>query len=550
MREFLSHLLFDPAQPLNFVSLFFWAYFSIVLVGFALVQRRMALRNAYLFLVSLYFYYKTSYFFFFLLLFSTGVDYTLARWMEKTAKQPLRVALVTLSVTINLSVLFYFKYVYFFADVVKDLAGIDWRPIPHYALWSNAHFGTDFPIDRIALPVGISFYTFQCISYTVDVFRKQIQAVRNPLDFGFFISFFPQLVAGPIVRASDFIPQLYKPYDVDRKTFGLGLFWILNGLLKKVFLADYIAVNFIDRVFAQPTLYSGVETLLALFGYSLQVYADFSGYTDVAIGIALWMGFTLTKNFNSPYKATDVGAFWQRWHMSLSGWLKDYVYIPLGGNRKGTWMSFFLAFLGLLGVAVSVESYWVSWGMAALIGVFYFMYRRFAQFRLKVNTNINLMLTMLLGGFWHGASWNFVFWGGLNGAGLVVHKAWKRIRPYDANHFLARFLGVIITFAFISFTRIWFRSPTWETSMQILGRMTTNMQWNLFDEVVAGFWKPLSVFAVGMLIHWIPEPIKSAYRRRFSKSSIWVQGLAAFLAILFMYQVMTADSQPFIYFQF
>jgi D-alanyl-lipoteichoic acid acyltransferase DltB (MBOAT superfamily) len=381
MSEFLQHLAFDPSRPLNFASLFFWGYFAVVLVGFSLIHKRLAWRNAYLFLVSIYFYYKTSYFFFFLLLFSTGVDYTLARWMENTARQPLRVALVTASVVVNLFVLFYFKYVYFFADAIKDLAGIDWRPIPHYALWSNAHFGTDFPIDRIALPVGISFYTFQCISYTVDVYRRQIQAVKNPLDFGFYISFFPQLVAGPIVRASDFIPQLYQPYNVDRKSFGLGLFWVLNGLLKKVFLADYLAVNFIDRVFAQPTLYSGVETMLALFGYSLQVYADFSGYTDVAIGLALWMGFSLTKNFNSPYKAANVGEFWQRWHISLSGWLKDYVYIPLGGNRTGSWVSYLLAFLALFGVAVAVDAYWVSGALAVMVGLFYLGYRRSPSLR-------------------------------------------------------------------------------------------------------------------------------------------------------------------------
>ena len=550
MSEFLQHLAFDPSRPLNFASLFFWGYFAVVLFGFTLIHKRLAWRNAYLFLVSIYFYYKTSYFFFFLLLFSTGVDYTLARWMENTARQPLRVALVTASVVVNLFVLFYFKYVYFFADAIKDLAGIDWRPIPHYALWSNAHFGTDFPIDRIALPVGISFYTFQCISYTVDVYRRQIQAVKNPLDFGFYISFFPQLVAGPIVRASDFIPQLYQPYNVDRKTFGLGLFWVLNGLLKKVFLADYLAVNFIDRVFAQPTLYSGVETMLALFGYSLQVYADFSGYTDVAIGLALWMGFSLTKNFNSPYKATNVGEFWQRWHMSLSGWLKDYVYIPLGGNRTGSWMSYVLAFLALFGVAVAVDAYWVSGALAALVALFYLGYRRSPSFRKNVNTNINVLLTMLLGGFWHGSSWNFVLWGGLNGAGLVVHKYWKRIRPYNASHWLAQVLGVLITFLFITFTRIWFRAPTWDGALEVVGRMTTNMQWNLMDDVVLGFWKPLLVFALGMGIHWIPEAIKAAYRRRFARASVWAQAGISVLAVLFMYQVMTADAQPFIYFQF
>ena len=426
MSEFLQHLAFDPSRPLNFASLFFWGYFAVVLVGFSLIHKRLAWRNAYLFLVSIYFYYKTSYFFFFLLLFSTGVDYTLARWMQNTARQPLRVALVTASVAVNLFVLFYFKYVYFFADAIKDLAGIDWRPIPHYALWSNAHFGTDFPIDRIALPVGISFYTFQCISYTVDVYRRQIQAVKNPLDFGFYISFFPQLVAGPIVRASDFIPQLYQPYNVDRKTFGLGLFWVLNGLLKKVFLADYLAVNFIDRVFAQPTLYSGVETMLALFGYSLQVYADFSGYTDVAIGLALWMGFSLTKNFNSPYKAANVGEFWQRWHMSLSGWLKDYVYIPLGGNRKG-----------------------------------------FAH------TQINILLAMVISGLWHGANSTFIVWGTLHGLGVVFVNLYDKILGKDQAMPVA--LARFFTLSYIALAWVFFRADTNEAALQLLSALANGL---------------------------------------------------------------------------
>ena len=472
-----------------------------------------------------------------LLWISTVVDWTAGKRLAVEDNQRKRKFWLLLSMCVNLGFLAFFKYGDFLLENFVSLVN---------------SFGIDYkvrPMD-IILPMGISFYTFQCISYTVDVYRRQIQAVKNPLDFGFYISFFPQLVAGPIVRASDFIPQLYQPYNVDRKTFGLGLFWVLNGLLKKVFLADYLAVNFIDRVFAQPTLYSGVETMLALFGYSLQVYADFSGYTDVAIGLALWMGFSLTKNFNSPYKAANVGEFWQRWHMSLSGWLKDYVYIPLGGNRTGSWVSYVLAFLALFGVAVAVDAYWVSGVLAVLVGFFYLGYRRSPSFRKNVNTNINVLLTMLLGGFWHGSSWNFVLWGGLNGAGLVVHKYWKRIRPYNASHWLAQVLGVLITFLFITFTRIWFRAPTWDGALEVVGRMTTNMQWNLLDDVVLGFWKPMLVFALGMCIHWIPEAIKAAYRRRFARASVWAQAGISVLAVLFMYQVMTADAQPFIYFQF
>jgi D-alanyl-lipoteichoic acid acyltransferase DltB (MBOAT superfamily) len=212
----------------------------------------------------------------------------------------------------------------------------------HFAQFTNTLAGTHFTVDKILLPVGISFYTFQTISYSIDIYRKQLEPVKNIVDFGFFVSFFPQLVAGPIVRASEFIPQLYQPYRLTQYNFGLSIFWILKGFIKKVVIGDYIAVNFIDRVFDSPTMYTGFENLMALYGYSLQVYADFSGYTDMAIGIALLMGFTLPVNFNSPYKAKNVGEFWKRWHMSLSSWLRDYLYIPLGGNRGGsigTWVT-------------------------------------------------------------------------------------------------------------------------------------------------------------------------------------------------------------------
>jgi D-alanyl-lipoteichoic acid acyltransferase DltB (MBOAT superfamily) len=201
------------------------------------------------------------------------------------------------------------------------------------------------------------------MSYAIDIYRKQLRPVKSIFDFGFYVSFFPQLVAGPIVRASEFIPQIYQPYSVTKKEFGLALFWIINGLLKKFLLADYIAVNFIDRVFDNPVMFSGFENLMALYGYSLQVYADFSGYTDIAIGIALMLGFRLPKNFNSPYKADNCGEFWKRWHISLSSWLKDYLYIPMGGNRGGSIFSY----VALSMIVIFI--YLISGSLALLFGI-------------------------------------------------------------------------------------------------------------------------------------------------------------------------------------
>ena len=313
-----------------------------------------------------------------------------------------------MSVTLNLTLLVYFKYAYFFADSFNAIFDSSWHPINHFALATNKLTGTTFRVDQILLPIGISFYTFQTMSYAIDIYRKKLKPVSHVIDFAFYVSFFPQLVAGPIVRASEFIPQIYKPYAVTKKEFGMAVFWILNGLLKKFLLADYIAVNFVDRVFDNPSMFSGLENLLALYGYSLQVYADFSGYTDIAIGIAMIMGFYLPKNFNSPYKADNCGNFWKRWHISLSTWLKDYLYIPMGGNRRGSLFSVIaLSFIVLFVFLISG-----SWVLLFLILSIIFLVQLLGEFIPSFKgwyiTNVNIMLTMLLGGLWHGASWNFV----------------------------------------------------------------------------------------------------------------------------------------------
>jgi alginate O-acetyltransferase complex protein AlgI len=332
---------YSEGLPLTFTQLFFWGFFVVVLAGFSLTHKRRALRNAWLFFASLFFYYKTSGLFVLILLFSTVSDYSIALMIHSTTSLTLKRLWLALSVSVNLSLLCYFKYAHFFIGNINNAFGTHYIEVNYFALWSNEVFGSAHMVDRILLPVGISFFTFQAISYAVDVYRDHIPPVRSILDFGFFVSFFPQLVAGPIVRAADFIPQLLAPYNLARRDFGLAVFWILNGLVKMVVIGDYIALNFIDRVFDDPVRYSGFECVMALFAYSLQVYADFSGYTDIAIGVALLMGFRLATNFNSPYKATHVGEFWKRWHMSLSTWLRDYLYIPLGGNRGatvGTWV--------------------------------------------------------------------------------------------------------------------------------------------------------------------------------------------------------------------
>jgi D-alanyl-lipoteichoic acid acyltransferase DltB (MBOAT superfamily) len=551
MVDSLIHLLqAETSRPWTFLELGFWVFFALVLIGFASLERKLALRNAYLMLVSWFFYYHTSQWYVVLLIFTTSVDFGVAHALHRSDKPWLRKLLLALSVLSNLGVLFFFKYAYFAADVWNDLTGLAWNPTPFWAGWSNASLGTNFVEDMILLPVGISFYTFQCLSYTIDVYRSNLKPVARFTDFAFYVSFFPQLVAGPIVRASDFVPQLYQPYRVTRAQFGLGLFWVVNGLLKKVILADFLAVHLVDRIFSQPTLYTGWENALGLLAYTMQVYADFSGYTDIAIGIALWMGFTLAQNFNSPYKASSVGEFWKRWHMSLSSWLKDYLYIPLGGNRSGSVASYLLIFAGLFGFALTATSSLVSYLLAGVVLVFLLLYQFIPAFRRGFNTNVNLMLTMLLGGLWHGASWNFMVWGGLNGLGLLAHKQWSRIRPYRMEGWMLRGLGVLITLLFITFTRIWFRAPDWSTAMSIVNQLSTG--WNVIPSLamLAAWWRPALILAMGFAIHWIPERHKAWYRDRFTNLNPFLLAVLSLGAILLAYQFMAAESQPFIYFQF
>ncbi len=544
-------LAYDPERPLLFTQFYFWAFFALVLLVYSVIYRKKAARNAFLFLSSLFFYYKTSGLFLFILIFSTLADFFIGRAVYRAEGKKRKQWWVSLSVAVNLLVLGYFKYAYFVTDFLNSSLGLELQPVNHFALWANQAMGTDFVFDRILLPVGISFFTFQTISYSVDIYRGHIKPVKSILDFGFYVSFFPQLVAGPIVRASDFIPQLSQSYRLTREQFGLGLFWILNGLLKKVLLADYLALNFVDRVFANPSMYTGFENMMALFGYSIQVYADFSGYTDMAIGVALLLGFRLPTNFNSPYKASSVGEFWKRWHISLSKWLQDYLYIPMGGNRGGSIFSYgamitILLVIGLLSgslaglILVAALLLGIGVGMALS-----------PKFKLWIEHNVNLMLTMLLGGLWHGSSWNFVVWGGLNGLGLVVYKLWKKISPWsDKSRWYNRAWGILLTFTFITFTRAWFRNESFDQALLMIGHIGSSFQWELIPDILVKTRAVFGVMLIGLIIHWLPSDFKQEYRARFSSAHWSVQLLLCFGSVVCAYQILSADLQPFIYFAF
>ena len=625
MSDFWHHILaFDADSPLLFTQFYFWAFFALVFAVFALIMeavpdkagnKKLHLRNVYLLFVSWFFYYKTSGLFLLILAFITLSDWLIARRIQHSEVSIQKKAWLCLSVAIDLGLLAYFKYAYFFTNMINDLFGTGFRVFDIFAYVGNGFSQAGrFSVDTIILPVGISFYIFQVISYTADVFRGRIQPVKNILDFGFYVSFFPQLVAGPIVRAEEFIPQLYKPYRLSRRWFGIAVFWIINGLAKKIIMSDYLAVNLIDRVFDNPLLFSGFENLFALFAYSLQVYADFSGYTDIAIGVAMLMGFYLPMNFNSPYKSQSPQEFWRRWHMSLGRWLKTYLYIPLGGNRSiGFGTFFWLTVIGLVGMALT-GSWWLLVVFAVLGIVIIIVARIKPSHKKLLYANLNSFITQVLGGLWHGASWNFIIWGGINGIGMIVEKIWREMNWHirfalmtglTASLCIADYVwalpvwrlfavwaiiiwvGTIIrfiyflckgpdtgftrniatawailqTFTFITFTRLFFRSSSnldpatanevaWATAKNMVNQIGGAWSNAIIPDFLWEYRWVVAMFVAGMVIHWIPTQWKRRYRLAFSAMPLWAIVGAVCIAIMVIYQFVTADMQPFIYFQF
>jgi D-alanyl-lipoteichoic acid acyltransferase DltB (MBOAT superfamily) len=470
-------------KPLLFNSAEFLCFFIAFLSLFLLLKKQRFLRNLWTVAFSLFFYYKCSGFYFLILLFSTITDYYLGFAIYKVSKKSVKRAYLILSLVSNLGILAYFKYSNFIVNSLNDL-------------------GCDLQTINIFLPIGISFFTFQTLSYSIDIYRGNLKPEKSILNFAFFVTFFPQLVAGPIVRAKEFLPQLRQKLHLSNSGFGKAVFLIGNGLFKKAVISDYISSNFVDRIFENPNLYSGFENLLGVYGYSLQIYCDFSGYSDLAIGIALLLGFNLPDNFNYPYKSSSITEFWRRWHISLSSWLKDYLYISLGGNRKG-----------------------------------------------RVRTYINLMITMFLGGLWHGANWKFVFWGALHGLMLVIEKL---IKPYVRlpKNKITKVVGVLFTFHFVSFCWIFFRAKTYINAFEIITQIFNNFDVRLIHQVFDSYTGIVLLIIVGFVLHFKSIKIDKVYSHLLTRAPVFIKALyLAFICWLFV-QLSSSEVIPFIYFQF
>lgn len=485
-------MIFSTSLFLLFFSIVFLIYW-FVLGRIKNNDKKLKARILFLLLASYYFYMSWNPIFILLILFSTIVDYIAGNKIYNSDKKKQKRFFLIFSLVTNLGFLAYFKYTNFFLDTVNTMSSL------------VSDTGTNFFLD-IVLPVGISFYTFQSMCYTIDIYYGKMKPSKDFFEFALYVTFFPQLVAGPIVRAIDFIPQLKENRVFSKINFQLATNYFLLGLFKKVVIADNIA-PISDALFLAPEQFGTIGTWIGVMSYSIQIYCDFSGYSDMAIGVAALLGFSLMENFNMPYGSRNITEFWRKWHISLSTWLRDYLFIPLGGSR------------------VSKKT---------------FYYR-------------NLMLTMLLGGLWHGASWNFVVWGGLHGLALIIHKLYKTKysdnfkfkKPIKNIYNIASWLFTII---FVMITWVFFRAQTFGAASTVLSNMFV-YKTGIDYSISTGFILLVALTIIGHLIgakyfYRIENKQNHLFKNPYFQGVVF--GIVIFAVLLFG----SDDNQAFIYFQF
>ena len=484
-------MLFNSLEYIAFLLAMFVAWWATI--------RHLRVARLVLLAGSLTFYACWQPAYLILMISCTAVDFLCARGISQTSDPGRRKLFLVASLVYDLGVLALFQYFNFFMSSVGDVA--TWLDAHEAFTFGDTYLGA-VRLD-VLLPVGISFFTFQSMSYTIDVYRREMDAIPDYPRYLLFVSFFPQLVAGPIVRAIDLVPQLLTRPVLTDEMGSRGLFLIMIGLFKKVALADYLALNLVDRTFDMPGQFSSLEMLVGIYGYAFQIYCDFSAYSDIAIGSALLFGFHFPANFDSPYQSRNLQEFWRRWHISLSTWLRDYLYVSLGGNRRGPWRT----------------------------------YR-------------NLLLTMLLGGLWHGAGWNFVIWGALHGGALAVLRALQRRREARGRPPLLRgpvggALAGLLTFHYVCLAWVFFRTPDLEAAGSVLSRLAelSHGAANLAPEL-------LLVLGVAVVGHLWPARHLERIIAGFGALPASVQGVALVAVGLGLRQVAQVDMVPFIYFQF
>ena len=584
--EFFNNLadlfVYNPDEPLIFSSGHFLLLFIVFLTIYNLIYKHKTAVSLYIVAFSLFFYYKSSGLYLGILVLTTILSYLFGKFLSEAKTEKGRKLWLIWGVVPPLLLLAYFKYTNFLIFNFSQIVG------------------ENFAFQEIFLPVGISFYTFQSLSYIIDVYRKDVEPADSLLDFAFYLTFFPQLVAGPIVKANLFLPQLKKTPEVSMTEAYAGLWMVILGLFKKAVIADYIA-QYNDLIFAAPQNYNGFENLMAVYGYALQIFCDFSGYSDMAIGIGKIMGYDLGVNFLSPYKSRSVSEFWKRWHISLSSWLQEYLYIPLGGNRTVSAFSvyavpvililmsaltcslpytlalmavcvvglaayktrnnflvvFTLVLATVFSIAVFNESIFCSITVAVCIIVWIISIAKPESSKM-IKTDVNLLLTMLIGGLWHGAAWKFVFWGGAHGIALGIDKFFKKFLP--KNNKAVTFFSWLLTFNFVVFLWMFFRAndvenegvmvSAFEVPFVMLSQIFNDFDITFFTHFwnARALWIVLTVF--GFICHAIPENWAKKCRDIFINSNIAVKIIILLIVIQLVVQFQSETVQPFIYFQF
>ncbi|MFY7965433.1 MAG: MBOAT family O-acyltransferase [Chitinophagaceae bacterium] len=456
---FFNQFLYNKDNPLLFSSGFFVYFFAAFISSYYAFKNNYKIRTWLFCLFSLYFFYKSSGAFVLLVIASAIVDFFIGNLIYEIPSKKSKKILLWVGLSFNIGLLIYFKYFNFILNTYNDFIGNNIKPL------------------EVTTLIGISFYTFESISYMIDVYQRKILPARRFIDYLLFLSFFPKLVMGPIVRAADFLPQISKPYYVSEDDFSKGFYLIITGLFKKLIISDYISANFVNYVFDEPTRYSGLECLIATYGFAVVIYCDFSGYTNIAIGLAKWLGFNIPDNFNLPYKSKDITEFWKRWHISLSSWLKDYIYIPLGGNRKGTLRKYY-----------------------------------------------NLIITMLIGGLWHGANFTYIIWGIMHGVALALHKLWIGKSKYVLSNFrttkLYNAFAAFITFQFVCITWIFFRSENISKAKAMFGQIKHQFALNKLGEFWLNYQAVILMILLGLIFHLFPKLFSEKITSNLKKEGI------------------------------
>ncbi|MCX7876062.1 MAG: MBOAT family protein [Melioribacteraceae bacterium] len=492
-ENLLDILKYKPNDPLVFSTSLFLFLFLIFLFVYNLFAKHKSIRLGFLILFSLYFYYKSAGYYAGIIVVSAIVNFLFAKGIASSEKMIHKRIYLFLAILINISILGYFKYTNFILQVFSEINKSNFEPL------------------TIFLPIGISFYTFKSLSYVFDVYLETLEPTKSFRDFCVYVFFFPNILMGPIDRASKFLPQIEKEPFLSKEDLGTASFLIIAGLFKKVVIADYISLNFVDRIFDFPLRYTGVENLLAIYGYTLQVYCDFSGYTDMAIGVALFFGFRLMDNFNSPFKATSIADFWRRWHISLSTWLLDYIFKPL----------------------------------------------QFSMRSIKIWANIfAIFITFVVCGIWHGAGWNFIIWGALHGFmmsfALLIQKPKQKFYSLLKinNSKILKFFQTVITFHLIAFSFLIFRTNDFQIIEDMISQILNYFHAEVFIQFAEKLPIILGLIVIGYLLHFIPQKVETSVKKFVIFLPWYLQALLIVIVIWIVAQFKSADIAPFIYFQF